>query len=214
MTYTLDGGIFGGEAPAGSSESPAAVTFVLVSSNDDVHILRAPVDPDGASDGDPPPISTETLATLLEKTADSLRRGVVATSVRQTGSHPDGARNAGDAGSDTYHFGSGARAGPGASKRLRVGALEILPQSRLVVRQGEPVPLSRIEFDLFLALVRRDGRPATRLELVREVWGFGAAVTSRSVDTQIYNLRHKLEENPANPRHVLTVSGVGYRVAR
>ena len=96
---------------------------------------------------------------------------------------------------------------------VRVGQLEIHPESRLVVRAGQPVPLSRIEFDLFLALVRRDGAAATRLELVREVWGFGAAVTSRSVDTQIYNLRHKLEENPATPRHLLTVSGIGYRVA-
>ena len=101
---------------------------------------------------------------------------------------------------------------PAGSERLLLGQLEIHPESRLVLRAGQPVPLSRIEFDLFLALVRRRGAAATRLELVREVWGYGAAVTSRSVDTQIYNLRHKLEENPATPRYLLTVSGVGYRV--
>lgn len=107
---------------------------------------------------------------------------------------------------------AGTRGMPAGPERLRVGQLEIHPESRLVLRAGQPVPLSRIEFDLFLALVRRRGAAATRLELVREVWGYGAAVTSRSVDTQIYNLRHKLEENPATPRYLLTVSGVGYRV--
>ena len=105
------------------------------------------------------------------------------------------------------------RRGASPPEPLRIGQLEVYAENRLVMRAGQPVPLSRIEFDLFLALVRRAGTPATRLELVREVWGYGAAVTSRSVDTQVYNLRHKLEENPATPRHLLTVSGIGYRVA-
>ena len=64
---------------------------------------------------------------------------------------------------------------------------------------------------LLLALMRRRGAIASRIELLREVWGAGAAVSRRAVDTHIARLRRKLEDDPANPRHILTALAWGYR---
>ncbi len=88
-------------------------------------------------------------------------------------------------------------------------------ESRRAVRRGdEEVSLTPKELDLLLALGRRDGRVATRLELMRDVWGHRAAVASRTVDTHIAELRRKLEEDPATPEHILTVHKSGYRLRR
>ena len=70
------------------------------------------------------------------------------------------------------------------------------------------------ELDLLLALLRRDGRVATRAELLDEVWRYEADVMSRTVDVHILELRRKLEADPAEPRHVLTVRKTGYRLVR
>ncbi len=93
----------------------------------------------------------------------------------------------------------------------RFGAVEVRPEARLVLRQGEPVSLAPKEFDLLLALIRRRGAVASRLELMKEVWGHRAAVVSRTVDTHVAELRRKLEEDPGDPRHILTVRKAGYR---
>jgi DNA-binding response OmpR family regulator len=94
----------------------------------------------------------------------------------------------------------------------RFGAVEIEPAARRVLRDGAEIPLAPLEYDLLQALVRRGGAVATRLDLLREVWGYSAAVVSRTVDTHIAELRRKLEEDPARPRHILTVRKVGYRL--
>jgi DNA-binding response OmpR family regulator len=96
--------------------------------------------------------------------------------------------------------------------RARFGDVEVDPAARLVVRQGSHVSLAPLEFDLLLALLRRGGGVATRLELLKEVWGYRSAVVSRTVDTHIGELRRKLEKDPANPRHILTVRKSGYRL--
>ena len=70
------------------------------------------------------------------------------------------------------------------------------------------------EFDLLVALLRRDGAVASRIELIQEVWGYPASVVTRTVDTHIAELRRKLEDDPSEPKHILTVSRVGYRVQR
>jgi two-component system OmpR family response regulator len=54
---------------------------------------------------------------------------------------------------------------------------------------------------------------ASRLELLREVWGYDDSVVSRTVDTHMLELRRKLEADPANPRHLVTVRKTGYRIA-
>ena len=94
----------------------------------------------------------------------------------------------------------------------RFGAITIERASRLVRRDGESVSLAPLEYDLLLALYDRRGAVASRLELLREVWGHQAAVVSRTVDTHILELRKKLERDPTRPRHILTVRKTGYRL--
>ena len=83
-----------------------------------------------------------------------------------------------------------------------------------VTRDGAPVALRPKEYDLLVALLRRNGQVATRIELLKEVWGYDDSVMSRTVDTHIAELRRKLEADPASPRHILTVLKTGYRLSR
>lgn len=94
----------------------------------------------------------------------------------------------------------------------KFGSVEIIPSSRTVMRNGAQVALTPKEFDLLLALVRRRGAVASRFELLKEVWGHRTAVMTRTVDIHIRELRRKLEDNPAEPRHILTVWKAGYRL--
>ncbi|MGH7560972.1 MAG: response regulator transcription factor [Gemmatimonadales bacterium] len=96
----------------------------------------------------------------------------------------------------------------------RFGEIEINPASRTVFRGGRLVPLTPRELDLLLALVRRRGAAASRADLLREVWQYQNGVVSRTVDMHIAELRRKLEQHPADPRHIRTVWKVGYRLER
>jgi two-component system response regulator MtrA len=89
--------------------------------------------------------------------------------------------------------------------------IQIDPSARIVSRAGEQIQLSPKAFELLLSLVRREGRVASRMELLREVWGYGPLVLSRTVDSHVAELRRRLEADPANPRHIVTVFKVGYR---
>jgi len=100
----------------------------------------------------------------------------------------------------------------GADGHERFGAVEINPASRTVTKEGSPVALSPKEFDLLVALVRRRGAVASRVELLREVWGHRVEVMTRTVDIHIAELRRKLEDDPSQPRHILTVWKAGYRL--
>jgi DNA-binding response OmpR family regulator len=84
--------------------------------------------------------------------------------------------------------------------------------ARTVARGGEPVSLRPREFDLLLALIRREQRLVSRETLLREVWGYGTDVMSRTVDTHMAELRRKLERDAAAPVHLLTVRKAGYRL--
>jgi two-component system alkaline phosphatase synthesis response regulator PhoP len=94
---------------------------------------------------------------------------------------------------------------------IRFGDVLIETGSRTVTRGGAAVSLRPMEFELLLALVRRRGAAASRLDLLREVWGYASAAETRTVDTHVFELRQKLEADPAHPRHILTVWRVGYR---
>lgn len=83
-----------------------------------------------------------------------------------------------------------------------------------VKRGGRPAELRPKEYALLVALLRRGGRVASRLELLREVWGYAEDVMSRTVDTHVAMLRRKLETDPAHPRHIVTVRTFGYRIER
>ncbi len=94
----------------------------------------------------------------------------------------------------------------------RFGEIVLRPSSRTAARHGEPVPLTPKEFDLLLHLCRHRNRVVSRLELLRSVWGYSEDAVSRTVDTHIAEIRRKLEEDPARPRHILTVRKSGYRL--
>ena len=96
----------------------------------------------------------------------------------------------------------------------RFGEIEVDPATRTVSRSGCPVALTPMEFDLLLALIRRRGTVASRMDLLKEVWGHSAAVLTRTVDTHVAELRRKLERDAALPRHILTVRKIGYRLQR
>lgn len=83
-----------------------------------------------------------------------------------------------------------------------------------VRRGGRPVELRPKEYALLVALLQRGGRVVSRLELLQEVWGYAEDVMSRTVDTHVAMLRRKLEHDPANPRHLVTVRTFGYRIER
>jgi DNA-binding response OmpR family regulator len=95
---------------------------------------------------------------------------------------------------------------------MRFGEVEVLTPSRTVLRRGETVLLTPKEYDLLVALLRRNGACVTRVELLTEVWGYSAEVMSRTVDTHVAELRRKLERDPANPAHIVTVRKTGYRL--
>jgi two-component system response regulator MtrA len=103
---------------------------------------------------------------------------------------------------------AGAPAGPGA---LRFGDVVVDVAARTVCRGSVPCTLTPKAFELLLALVARGGRVVSRQDLLKEVWGYGAFVLSRTVDSHIAELRRKLEVDPARPRHIVTVWKVGYR---
>jgi two-component system, OmpR family, alkaline phosphatase synthesis response regulator PhoP len=97
-------------------------------------------------------------------------------------------------------------------RKERFGDVEIDPATRTVARAGKDVEVAPKEYELLVALVRRRGAVVSRLELMREVWGYSDAVITRTIDTHIAELRRKLEADPAAPRHILTVRKVGYRL--
>jgi hypothetical protein len=104
-----------------------------------------------------------------------------------------------------------AAAPSGWAGTIRFGSVMVEPSTQTVLRGGQPVRVTHTEFRLLLALIRRRGAIASRIELLREVWGAGTAVSRRAVDTHIARLRRKVEDDPANPRHILTALAWGYR---
>ena len=94
---------------------------------------------------------------------------------------------------------------------IRFGDVTVDPASRTVSRAGAAVSLTPKAYELMMALVKRKGAVATRVELLREVWDHRAIVLTRTVDSHMAELRKKLEHDPADPRHFITIWKVGYR---
>jgi two-component system response regulator ResD len=89
--------------------------------------------------------------------------------------------------------------------------LEIDPAARRVLVRGQEAPLTQREFDLLLFLARHPGQTFTRAELMDGVWQYSFYTDTSTVTVHVRRLRAKIEPDPANPRHVETVWGVGYR---
>jgi DNA-binding response OmpR family regulator len=94
---------------------------------------------------------------------------------------------------------------------VRFGDCEIDFASMVARRQNQPVNLTAHEFKLLRFFVDNAERVISRAELLTDVWGYNHYPTTRSVDNQILKLRQKLESDPADPRHFLTVHGAGYK---
>ncbi len=98
------------------------------------------------------------------------------------------------------------------STHITIGELEIIPEEGVVTRAGTEVHLTRTEFRLLVELASSPGRVFSREVLLERVWGYGYFGDGRLVDVHIRRLRTKIEADPANPRHVVTVRGLGYKL--
>jgi DNA-binding response OmpR family regulator len=94
---------------------------------------------------------------------------------------------------------------------VEVRGLRIDPAKRTVVRNGEPVATTFVEFEILTALARSPGRVFTRDMLLARVWGDSAYRDPRTIDVHIRHLREKIEGDPKEPEYLFTVRGVGYR---
>lgn len=97
---------------------------------------------------------------------------------------------------------------------VRFGDVAVDVAARQVTKGGRVVTLTPRAFDLLLAFLAHEGRVLTRQQLLKDVWGYLAAVVTRTVDSHVSELRQKLEDDPAAPRHIHTVWKVGYRFER
>lgn len=110
-----------------------------------------------------------------------------------------------------YVFAGNEQGGP--ADFLQFGELMIDVSHRKVMLGGAEVPLTVREFDLLLVFAQHPGRPFTRSQLLDLVWGYDYSGYEDTVKSHINRLRNKLEEDPARPRFILTVWGLGYRFA-
>jgi two-component system, OmpR family, alkaline phosphatase synthesis response regulator PhoP len=101
-----------------------------------------------------------------------------------------------------------------AGAPVRFGRVAVDPGARTARLDGTDIPLAPKEFDLLWALIEANGAALSRDRLMEQVWGYGADVLSRTVDTHVAELRRKLEPDAERPHHILTVRKVGYRLAR
>jgi two-component system response regulator MtrA len=97
------------------------------------------------------------------------------------------------------------------SDTLTIGPLTIDVAGHAVTRDGQPVSLTPLEFDLLVCLARKPWQVFTREVLLEQVWGYRHAADTRLVNVHVQRLRSKVESDPENPEIVLTVRGVGYK---
>jgi len=94
------------------------------------------------------------------------------------------------------------------------GTVHVNTRRHEVTRDGELVALSSKEYQLLCYLLERPGVVVSRDELLEQVWGYRAATNTRTVDVHLAQLRSKLEEDPKQPKHLLTVHGSGYKFVK
>lgn len=104
-----------------------------------------------------------------------------------------------------------SRSGEAASPVIEFGNVSVDMSRRLVTRDGEPVHLTPIEYRLLSALLAHPGKVLTQRNLLREIWGPSFIESSHYLRVYVGHLRQKLEDDPTQPKHLLTETGVGYR---
>jgi len=106
-----------------------------------------------------------------------------------------------------------AQSAPAPAPVLRAGPLSLDREAHTVTLSGRPVDLTPTEFSILETLMTTPGRAFTRAELLEAAQGVAFEAYERTVDAHIKNLRRKIEPDPAHPRLILTVRGVGYRLS-
>lgn len=102
--------------------------------------------------------------------------------------------------------------GTGVAKTLTLGENQIDFQRQTATRHGKEIPLTAKEFAMLRLLAEKDGSPVTREQFLNHVWQYASFPTTRTVDNHIASLRDKLGDDPAGPKWIVTVHGVGYRL--
>ena len=103
------------------------------------------------------------------------------------------------------------RAAPEEETVRRFGDCEVDFSRAELRRAGASVDLTAIELKMVQMLLRAEGRVVTREQIINEVWGHDVFVTDRVVDTHVVKLRRKIEADPSQPKHIVSVRGIGYR---
>ncbi len=98
------------------------------------------------------------------------------------------------------------------SSHQRIGQLDVDFAAQTAIRDGNEIPLTHREFELLRYLMSKHGQAVSRDELLEHVWGYDETPTTRTVDNFILRLRKAVEVDPANPKHILTAHGVGYKL--
>jgi DNA-binding response OmpR family regulator len=96
---------------------------------------------------------------------------------------------------------------------ILIGAVAVYPRRHELVRKGKTVTLSFYEVELLRLLAERAGQPVSREEILEKIWGVSSSSSTRGVDNVVVKLRRKIEDDPADPRHIVTIYGTGYRLA-
>jgi two-component system KDP operon response regulator KdpE len=104
-----------------------------------------------------------------------------------------------------------ARTGEQASPLVEFGAVSVDLSRRLVTRNSQPVHLTPLEYQLLSALLSQPGKVLTQRSLLQNIWGPTYIDSSHYLRVYVGHLRQKLEDDPAQPKHFLTETGVGYR---
>jgi two-component system alkaline phosphatase synthesis response regulator PhoP len=104
-----------------------------------------------------------------------------------------------------------SRALTGEEAPYLFGDVEVDYAGRVIRVKGEPVECTPKEFDLLRFLIRNKGRVVSRDQILNKVWGYDYEGTPRTIDNFVQKLRIKVERDPVDPSHILTVRGIGYK---
>ena len=97
-------------------------------------------------------------------------------------------------------------------EEIFIGAVVVHPRKHELVRRNKIVALTFYEVELLRLLAERSGQPVSREEILEKIWGVSSHSSTRGVDNVVVKLRRKIEDNPADPRHIVTIYGTGYKL--
>ncbi|MEO7669112.1 MAG: response regulator transcription factor, partial [Polyangia bacterium] len=98
-------------------------------------------------------------------------------------------------------------------EEIAIGStIVVYPRRHELVRRNKVLPLTFYEVELLRLLAERDGQPVSREEILEKIWGVSSSSSTRGVDNVVVKLRRKVEDNPADPRHIVTIYGTGYKL--